>query len=139
MSLIKAKLTNDPKIWNRKILARCAIWDWHDSKCIDVLDYKGNVDFTLNEWETLVFHEADGNNTIEDIISLFPTLYKNKEMIPKQYEKNIFKAAEDLIFKMKLVELWDRKEDLAYYFDLPKEEQNEEESFRLMKENGLIT
>ena len=110
-------------IWEGKILAKCSLWDWHDSKRIDVLDNKGKRLFSLDEWETFVFYAADGNNTLNDILKLFPTLYKNKDMIPKGYEKKILSAAEVLFLKKNLVELWDRKENLPHQFELPTKEK----------------
>lgn len=124
--------------WEYKILARCSFWDWRNSKCINVLDNKGNITQLLNEWETLVFHEANGNNTIRDVIDMYPTMYLKKEMMPKEYENEIIVAAKKIIQHFKLVELWDTKNDLVYYFDVPQGKQDKIEAKRLMEEDGLF-
>jgi len=106
--------------WNNKILARSAKWSWHDEKHINILDNEEVFNVTLDEWQTLVYHESDGNKTIENIILWFPTQYEDKKTIPHNYEKHILQAGKDLIFKLKIIELWDSKEDLNDYFDLPR-------------------
>ncbi len=129
-------LTTTKVNWKKGFLARCAIWDWYDSEHIYVLGKKGEI--SLNKWQTLVFHEANGNRTIEQMISWFPSQYKDQTCIPTGYVDDMLIAAEELLFKIQVVELWERKDDLAYYFELPKSEQNEAESLQLMKEDGEV-
>jgi len=112
--------SNIKQDWSNKILARNTKWSWHDEKHINILDNEEVFSITLDEWQTLVFHEADGNKTIDNIILWFPTQYKDKNSVPHNFEKYIYQAGEDLIFKLKIIELWDTKEDLAYSFDLPQ-------------------
>jgi len=120
-----------------KYMARNARWDWHDGEAIDIVDDQNRVARTLDRWQTLVFHEADGNRTLSELVSWLPSQYQTIAP-PPDLSSKLLKGLEDLV-EAKLVEFWDRPDDLAYYFEWPTKEQDEEETRRAMKENGLIS
>lgn len=124
--------------WKEKYMARCALWNWHDSHTVNIVDNQNREMITLNPWQTLVFHEADGNKTVEEFFFWLVGQYRDAEEIPQNLEEIILNALKELIEEKKVVELWDNKNDLAYYFDLPRKEQDEQEALRLMKEDGFI-
>jgi hypothetical protein len=125
--------------WKQKYLARCALWNWHDSHRINIVDIQNRGTITLDSWQTLVFHEADGNKTVEELFFWLVSQYSDKQEIPQNLEEIILTALKQLIEQMKVVELWTQKNDLAYYFELPTDEQDEHETLRFMKEDGLKT
>lgn len=104
-----------------KYLARCALWDWHDNSTIDITDDQNHVNAHLDEWQTLVFFEADGNITVEEIIASLSAKYEGQ--LPKDYNAKIIDSTKKLIEEIKGVELWDHKEDLPYYYEWPLKEQ----------------
>lgn len=104
-------------------LARRARWEWHDNQRIDILDEHDRPVFTLDEWQTLVFHEADGNHSLEMIISWFPSQYQDTGKVPADYRREITRAASFLVDDRRWVEHWDRPDDLAREVALPRSEQ----------------
>lgn len=121
-----------------KYLSRIAFWDWSDSGVIMAWHQDKREIFKLTKWETFVFHEADGCSTIDNIISLYPTMYSSKETIPDDYREKILEASVNLIFSINLVKQSNVRNDLPYYFDVPESKQDEKENLKSMKEDGLI-
>lgn len=104
-------------------LARRVRWNWHDDVRIDLLDDRDQPITTLDEWQTLVFHEADGNHSLDMIIGWFPTQYKDPAKVPADYRSAITEAAKFLIDDRRWVEPRDRPDDLAREVALPRSEQ----------------
>jgi hypothetical protein len=104
-------------------LARCVRWEWHDNTRIDILDEHDHPMCTLDEWQTLVFHEADGQQTLERIISAFPTNYRDPARVPSAYRHELSAAARFLIEDRQWVALWDRRNPLPRDLALPLSEQ----------------
>jgi hypothetical protein len=103
-------------------LARCMRWDWHDDVRIDVLDDAGRPICTLDEWQTMVFHEADGQQTLDQIIAMFPTHYRDPAKIPAMYPRKLADAARFLIEEHHWIELRDRRNPLQDGLTLPASE-----------------
>lgn len=102
-------------------LARCVRWAWHDNVRIDVLDERGRPAHTLDEWQTLVFHEADGQRTLAQIIAMFPTRYRDPAAIPAAYQRELTEAARFLIEDRHWVMPRDRRNPLPEEFSEPVE------------------
>ena len=117
-----------------KYLARCALWNWHDAGTVDITDLEGNVLAHLSEWQTFVFHGADGNFTAEELISSLQT--NRPGPAPDDLREQVLTAAQELVNGLKVVELWDRKDDLPSYFELPLKEQDTEGSKISMEADG---
>ncbi|HEX7842137.1 MAG TPA: hypothetical protein VF469_31915 [Kofleriaceae bacterium] len=106
-------------------LARRVRWEWHDRVRIDILDDRDQPVVTLDEWQTLVFHEADGNHTLEAIIAEYPSYYQDPQKVPADYRGEITRAAGSLVDERHWVERWDRADDLAHEVALPRSEQGD--------------
>ncbi len=119
-----------------RYLARCTLWNWHDNSTIDIIDLENNVIFHLDEWQTMVFFEADGNITAEALVSSLQAKYHGR--VPQDFNDRVFISTEELAYKFKVIELWSHKDDLPYYFELPLAEQDQEQSLRLMAADGRI-
>ena len=113
-----------------KYLAKHALWNWHDNSTIDIVDADNNVLIHLNEWQALVFFEADGSTTTERLIYSLLTTYKN--LNEEDLRKTIVDSAEQLVFELNVVELRSEKDDLPYCFDLPLNKQDKQESYRAL-------
>lgn len=100
-------------------LARCARWEWHDKLRIDILDDRDRPVATLDEWQTLVFHEADGNHSLDMLIEWFPSQYHDPAMVPAEYRRAITQAASSLL-DQHWIEGWDRRDDLPREVALPR-------------------
>ena len=106
-------------------LARRARWEWHDDVRIDILDDRDQPVVTLDEWQTLVFHEADGSHTLEAIIAEYPSHYQDPQKVPADYRGEITRAAGSLVDEHHWVERWERADDLAREVALPRSEQGD--------------
>lgn len=118
-----SSLLTQPSSPQGPFLARRARWKWHDDVRIDILDDRDQPLATLDEWQTLVFHEADGNHTLEAIISAFPSHYKDPKKVPADYRREITRAAGSLVDDHHWVECWNRADDLACEVALPRSAQ----------------
>lgn len=78
---------------------------------------------TLDEWQTLVFHEADGQQTLEQIISAFPTHYRDPATVPSAYRSELADAARFLVEDRRWVAPRDRRNPLPRDIALPLSEQ----------------
>jgi hypothetical protein len=103
-----------------KYPARIAPWEWHDAGTIDVLDDDGAVASTLDEWQTLVFHAADADRTVGEIIGALrerpPVDDEGRAVDPTP---SVMAALNTLTDELGVVALWDTSEDLAFEHDLP--------------------
>ena len=99
-------------------LARCVQWAWHDDATIDLLDPAGQAATRLSEWQTMVFHSADGSTSTAGMIAFLRERYGDR--VPPGFEQDVFNAAQELIFDLKAVELRQHKASLPEAFDLPQ-------------------
>jgi hypothetical protein len=118
--------------------ARSMLWDWHNGEQIDLLAPDGGLIATLDQWHTAVFHGADGNRTVRGFLAWWRGHYKNPAEVPADLDEKIGKCLSRLADELGAVEFRDRADDLPYYFELPKREQDKAEAMRAMKEDGLI-
>lgn len=97
---------------------RNALWLWHDNQTIDIVNEKMEIVLTLNLWETLVYHEAVGGQTVSDFIRYM----KNKEEQPLEIEKLVKATLEKLVFEIGVVLLTKESNDFPLYYELPVNE-----------------
>ncbi len=106
-------------------LARCVPWDWHDEGTVDIFDEQGNVTGTLDDWQTLVFHEADANTTVGELIAMLkrrPPVDANGE--PVDPTESVMAALGALTGELRAVELRDDKSELDSDHNLPLSERH---------------
>lgn len=106
-----------------KYFGRRAPWRWHNDGQIDVLDDRHDVVATLDEWETLVFHEAEGHRTVGELIASTAEQFRGKAPVPPDLEETISKALRRLVEELNAVELTDEWEALRDEHNLPVDEQ----------------
>jgi hypothetical protein len=124
--------------WGDRYLARRAMWDWHDPARIDILSLDGQLIATLDPWQTAVFHGADASTKLSEFLAWVRASYQDGAEIPADLDETISKCLTYLSGELHAVEFCDRSQDLPYYFDLPKQEQDRDEAMQAMKEDGLI-
>lgn len=101
-------------------LARVAPWDWHDEGTVDILDEQGHVTATLDDWQTLVFHEADANTTVGELIAMLkrrPPV--DAKGIPVDPTGDVLTALHALTADLRAVELREDKSELDSDHNLP--------------------
>lgn len=100
--------------WAEKFLARRAVWEWHNNGQIDILAADGTVTATLTEWQTAIFHAADGNTSVQEFVSAMADSYdRSKTEIPADLGKDLLTDIAYLVDDIHAVEIWDKKGDLA--------------------------
>lgn len=110
---------------NDMYLARRAAWDWHDDGTIDILDERGDVVETLDDWQTLVFHEADANTTVGELMAMLrkrPPVDANGD--PVDPTDSVMAALVALTDELRAVELRDGKSELDPDHNLPLSERH---------------
>jgi hypothetical protein len=100
-----ALLSLDDHPWAGCYFTRNAAWGWHDAGRIDVLDDRGAVLTTLDEWQTLVFHEADGERRVGEFFRWLLTKYPDEGEIPPDLAGTITRVLSDLVDRLGVVEL----------------------------------
>jgi len=95
----------DDHPWAGFYFMRTAPWDWHDAGRIDVLDESGAVLTTLDEWQTLVFHQADGERRVGEFFTWLLTKYPDETEIPPDLPETVTRALTDLVDGLHVVEL----------------------------------
>lgn len=87
-------------------IARCATWEWHNASQIDIVDANGNVLVTLDEWQTLIFHEADGGRTVRNLLTWRASHYcSQSKPKPPDLDQTVLNALTVLVEEMRVVEL----------------------------------
>jgi hypothetical protein len=117
---------------DHRYLARAAAWDWHDAATIDILDEQGDVVRTLDQWQTLVFHEADANRTVAQLVAWLedrPAVDAHGRPADDPVG-SVTQALAALTDDLGLVELRDAKADLPPEHDLPRSKRDLFESER---------
>src|SRR5688572_1772631 len=107
-----------------KFFMRAAPWDWHDGARIDLVDEAGRVLITLDEWQTLIFHEADANRRIGDFITWMASKYRNPAELPPDLAQRIEATLRQLVDDLGAVALVDTSRDLPYHLELPRKQQD---------------
>jgi hypothetical protein len=111
-----------------KYLARASTWEWHNNGQIDVLGGDGTVRATLTEWQTTVFHAADGNTSVQEFLSAMAHAYDIRaQPVPDDLGPMLTGEITYLVDNLHAVQLWDGKADLPVEFefaqsDLPIED-----------------
>ena len=111
-----------------KYLARATTWEWHNNGQIDVLGEAGAVLATLTEWQTTVFHAADGNTSVQEFISAMAHAHDiRSQPVPDDLASTLTGEIAYLVDSLHAVELLDGKIDLPVEFefaqsDLPLED-----------------
>ena len=103
-----------------KYFARRAAWRFHDASTIDILDGDGKVVRTLDGWQTLVFHEADGSKTVTEFIAWL----KEKPEVdeagrPVDPTQSATQALTALTDDLSIVELTDAPTQLLFEHEYP--------------------
>lgn len=106
--------------WAGKFLARRRSWDWQGPAEIEVFDAEGTVTEVLRDWQTAIFHVADGNNTLQEFISNMADQYGDPAAAPADLAQLLLAETRTLVEDRRIVELWDRAADLDEDFDLPR-------------------
>jgi len=111
--------------WATKFLARRRSWDWHGPAEIDVFDADGSaVTDVLRDWQTAVFHTADGNHTLQEFVSSMADQYGDPAAAPADLAQTLLAETRALVEDRQVVELWDRAADLADDLDLPRSQRH---------------
>jgi hypothetical protein len=106
-----------------KYLARRAIWEWHNNGQIDVLNADRTVAATLTEWQTAIFHAADGNTSVQEFVSAMADSYdRSSTDIPADLGQRLLGDVAYLVDDVRAVEMWDKKGDLAEEFQFAQSE-----------------
>ncbi len=119
-----------------KFLARKALWNWADDETIDILNINNEVISHLNKWQSFVFYEADGRTTPTIIIENY--VDKFKEMDEQKFGIQILSSLTELIFDYHVLEIWNNENQLPYYIQFPRSEQDQEKALELMKSDRFI-
>jgi hypothetical protein len=99
-----------------KYFVRRAPWRWHDGSTVDILDGDGKVARTLDGWQTLVFHEADGSKTVAEFISWLKEKPEYDEAgNPVDPTQSATRALAALSDDLKIIELVDAPTQLLEY------------------------
>ena len=107
--------------WADKFLARRRSWDWQGPAEIEVFDAEGGaVTDVLRDWQTAIFHVADGNHTLQEFISSMADQYGDPAAVPADLARLLLAETRMLVEDRRIVELWDRAADLDENFDLPR-------------------
>jgi len=94
--------------WADKFLARRVTWEWHDKGRIDVLDDDRAVTATLTEWQTAIFHAADGNTSVQEFVSNTADSYdRSSTEIPADLGRTLLGDVAYLVEEIRAVELWE--------------------------------
>jgi hypothetical protein len=106
-----------------KYLARATAWEWHNNGQIDVLNGAGDVAATLSEWQTTVFHAADGNTSVQEFVSSMADAYVVRDQpVPDDLSAKLVGEVTHLIDDLNCVELWEKKGDLRVDYEFPQSE-----------------
>jgi hypothetical protein len=106
-----------------RFFARRAPWDWRDGAVV-ILDDDGEVTHTLDGWQTLVFHQADGGRTVAEFLRMLkarPDVDGSGR--PIDQTDDVIAALAALTDDLHVVELRDVSDDLAPEHDLPASER----------------
>lgn len=109
--------------WASKFLARRRSWDWCGPAEIEVYDAGGAVTDVLEDWKTAVFHTADGNHTLQEFVSSMADQYGDPAAVPAELGQLLLAETRALVEDRQVLELWDRADDLADDFDLPRSQR----------------
>lgn len=110
--------------WAAKFLARRRSWEWHGPAEIDVFGADGAVTDVLREWQTAIFHTADGNHTLQEFISTMADQYGDPAAVPADLAQTLLAETRTLVEDRQVVELWDAPADLADDLDLPRSQRH---------------
>jgi hypothetical protein len=110
--------------WATKYLARRRSWDWHGPAEIDVFDADGVVTDVLREWQTAIYHTADGNHTLQEFISKMADQYGDPAAVPADLAQLLLDETRALVNDRQLLELWNAAADLADDVDLPRSQRH---------------
>src|SRR5437879_2490115 len=83
--------------WAHKFMARRRQWDWHAAGEIDVLDADGHVTDVLKDWQTAIFHAADGNQTLQEFVSAMADQYRDQTAIPADLAQILLEQVRSLV------------------------------------------
>jgi hypothetical protein len=122
--------------WMDKYVVRRSIWDWHDGSRIDIVDIHGHVSTTLDPVQTWIFHEADGGRTVSNLLAWSAAHYRDGQTKPPDLDATNLKSLGTLVEDLHVVTLSDEIPAVADYLLSPWSEQDQEESLRMMKEDG---
>ncbi len=114
-----AVLAGNP--WADKYPARAVPWDWNADGDVDILDDDGSVVVGLIGWQTVVFHGADGNRTLEQFISSTAKDYRGGP-VPDDLGVILVKEFRYLLEDLKVVELRDAKGEIPENHEFPQSE-----------------
>ncbi len=107
--------------WMNMYFVRCATWKWHNNKQIEIMSENGHIPVVLDEWQTLVFHEANTNQTITELILSLATRYSKKEAVPVNLDMIILKSLEFLVADVQAVRMTSIKMDIPDDYVFPLE------------------
>ena len=102
-----------------KYFIRLAPWDWLDQKMIHVFDLNSPRVITMDPWVQVVYLEADGQKTVQDLVYQMASSYSRNEVIPHELDKQIIYVLESLL-RDKLIELLDSKKQLPEHLKKPR-------------------
>jgi hypothetical protein len=114
-----SKLIEHP--WMNLYFLRSATWKWHNNGQIEILTQKGHNPVVLDEWQTLVFHSANTNQTVAELIRSLSARYSNQEDIPANLDQIIIKALEYLVEEVQAVRMTTSKMDIPEEYEFPLE------------------
>ena len=95
--------------FKEQYLARCKKWVWYDESTISVF-LEGDKPTQLTKWQTLVFHAADGNTSLQELIEQLNKGISNKAN--EDFTQELDKSVKELK-ALKAIEYWDKKNDLV--------------------------
>lgn len=118
-------MQSEESSWGPKYLARTREWDWHGPAEIDVFAPGDNsVSTVLRDWQTPIFHTADGNHTVDELIGNMTKQYQDPRNVPADLSDVLLVELRKMIDELGIVELWDRAADLDEAYDLPRSERD---------------
>ena len=100
---------------------RCATWKWHNNEQIEILSEKGHIPVVLDEWQTLIFHEANTNQTCAELILSLAARYSKKEAVPADLDQIILRSLEFLVDNVQAVRMTSSKMDIPEEYEFPQE------------------
>ncbi|HAX90315.1 MAG TPA: hypothetical protein DCY91_29775 [Cyanobacteria bacterium UBA11370] len=114
-----SKLIEHP--WMNMYFVRCTTWKWYNNSQIEILSGKENIPVVLDEWQTLVFHEANTNQSCAELILFLAARYSQKEEIPADLDQIILRSVEFLVEDVQAVRMTSSKMDIPEEYEFPQE------------------
>lgn len=75
----------------------------------------------LDEWQTLIFHEANTNQSCAELILSLASRYSNKDEVPEELDQIILRSLKFLVDNVQAVRMTSNKMDIPEEYEFPQE------------------